>query len=122
PPNYDENGKYPNPDPANPLKNPRYPFATPPYASRAFALLTIAQYDALVATSHFRQLYGRTAPYALPNGSTARLPQIDAPSYPSEDAVVAAASREILKFLFPGEVPLLTQKSDEHKNSRLWAG
>jgi membrane-associated phospholipid phosphatase len=122
PPNYDENGKYPNPDPANPLKNPRYPFANPPYASRAFALLTIAQYDALVATSHFRQLYGRTAPYALPNGSTARLPQIDAPSYPSEDAVVAAASREILKFLFPGEVPLLTQKSDEHKNSRLWAG
>lgn len=122
PPNYDENGKYPVPDPANPLKNPRYPFANPPYASRAFALLSIAQYDALVAAYHYKQLYGRKAPYMVQNGTSARLPQSDLPSYPSEDAVIAAASREVLKFLFPGEVPLLTQKSDEHKNSRLWAG
>lgn len=122
PPNYDENGKYPAPDPANPLKNPRFPFANPPYASRAFALLSIAQYDALVAVHHYKTQFARQAPYSVSNGTTSRLPQSTLPSYPSEDAVIAAASREVLKFLFPGEVPLLTEKSEEHKNSRLWAG
>ncbi len=36
--------------------------------------------------------------------------------------MVAAASRELLKFLFPGEKAYVTEKAEEHKNSRLWAG
>lgn len=49
PPNNNPDGSYPAPDPSNPTAYPRFPFANPPYASRAFALLSVAQFDALVA-------------------------------------------------------------------------
>jgi len=113
---------YPAPDPMNPTVYPRFPFATPPYASRAFALLAVAQYDALVTAWHHKFQHNRLAPYK--NDATIRplIPENDLPSYPSEDAVVAAASRELLKFLFPGEVSKINALAEEHKNSRLWAG
>lgn len=122
PPNNKADGTYPTPDAANPLAYPRFPFANPPYASRAFALLSVAQYDALVATWKYKNQYKRPAPYKTDATITPSIPKSDLPSYPSEDAVIAAASRELLKFLFPGEVPLLEAKATEHKNSRLWAG
>jgi len=122
PPNYNPDGTYPVPDAANPLSYPRFPFANPPYASRAFALLAVAQYDALVATWHYKFQYNRLAPYKNDGSIGSLIPTNNLPSYPSEDAVVAAASREVLKFLFPGEKPRLDAKSTEHKNSRLWAG
>lgn len=122
PPTNKEDGTYPVPDPANPLAYPRFPFANPPYASRAFALLAVAQYDALVAAWHYKFLYNRSAPTKTDGSIQSLLPANDLPSYPSEDAVLAAASREVLKFLFPGEKPLLDAQSTEHKNSRLWAG
>jgi PAP2 superfamily len=122
PPNYNADGTYPVPDAANPLAYPRFPFCNPPYASRAFALLSVAQYDALVATWKYKTQYKRAAPYKNDATITPSVPKTDLPSYPSEDAVVAAASRELLKFLFPGEAPLLDAKATEHKNTRLWAG
>lgn len=122
PPNYNPDGTYPSPDPMNPTAYPRFPFANPPYASRAFALLAVAQYDALVTAWHHKFQHNRLAPYK--NDATIRplIPENDLPSYPSEDAVVAAASRELLKFLFPGEVAKINALAEEHKNSRLWAG
>lgn len=122
PPNYNPDGTYPSPDPMNPTVYPRFPFATPPYASRAFALLAVAQYDALVTAWHHKFQHNRLAPYK--NDATIRplIPENALPSYPSEDAVVAAASRELLKFLFPGEVAKINALAEEHKNSRLWAG
>ncbi|MBP6827763.1 MAG: phosphatase PAP2 family protein [Saprospiraceae bacterium] len=122
PPDYKDDGTYPAPDPLNPTVYPRFPFANPPYASRAFALLAVAQYDALVTAWHAKFQYSRLAPYKNDASIQPLIPVNDLPSYPSEDAVVAAASREVLKFLFPGEKPLLDEKSTEHKNSRLWAG
>jgi len=122
PPNYKEDGTYPAPDPANPTAYPRMPFANPPVASRMFALLAVAQYDALVACWHHKFQYNRLAPYKNATDIQSIIPVNDLPSYPSEDAVVAAASREILKFIFPGEVANVTEKAEEHKNSRLWAG
>lgn len=122
PPNYKPDGTYSAPDPMNPTVYPRFPFANPPYASRAFALLAVAQYDALVTAWHHKFQHNRLAPYK--NDATIRplIPENDLPSYPSEDAVVAAASREVLKFLFPGEVSRLNELAAEHTNSRLWAG
>ena len=121
-PNYNADGTYPVPDAANPLAYPRFPFCNPPYSARAFALLSVAQYDALIATYKLKKQYNRTAPYKVDATITPSVPKSDLASYPSEDAVIAAASRELLKFLFPGEVPLLEAKATEHKNSRLWAG
>ncbi len=109
-------------DPANPDKYPRVPFANPPVASRMFALLAVAQYDALVACWKRKFQHNRLSPYKNATDIQPIIPATDLPSYPSEDAVVAAASREILKFIFPREVANVTAKAEEHKNSRLWAG
>lgn len=126
PPNYVQNADgtftYPAPDANNPGVYPRFPFCNPPYASRAFALLAVAQYDALVAAWHYKFLYNRPALSSTGYLKGQLLPANDLPSYPSEDAVVAAASREVLKFLFPNEKTYLDAQSTEHQTSRLWAG
>ncbi len=122
PPDNLADGTYPTPDPANPTAYPRFPFANPPVASRMFGLLAVAQYDALVACWHRKFQHNRLAPYKNATDIQPIIPANDLPSYPSEDAVVAAASREILKFIFPGEVANINGKAEEHKNSRLWAG
>ena len=123
PPAYSyEKAAYPVPDAANPLADPKFPFCNPPYASRAFAYLAVCQYDALVATWSYKYKYNRQAPSKVDATVKPLVPILDMPSYPSEDAVVAAASFDALRRLFPGEVPFLTEKLEEHKNARLWAG
>lgn len=122
PPAYNAEGKYPVPDPANPLADPKFPFANPPYTSRALAYLSVAQYDALVAAWNFKYQFKRPAPSKTDATIKAVLPVSDIPTYPSEDAVVAAASFTILKAMFPGEVPFLEAKMKQHRDSRLWAG
>lgn len=115
-------GKYPVPDAANPLSDPKFPFANPPYTARALAYLSVAQYDALVSAWHYKYKYNRKAPSKNENSISPLLPVSDLPSYPSEDAVVAAASYTILVAMFPGEVPFLDSKLAEAKNARTWAG
>lgn len=122
PPASTADGKYPVPDAANPLADPKFPFANPPYAARALAYLSVAQYDALVATWNYKYKFKRVAPGKVDATIRVALPASSLPSYPSEDAVVAAASYTVLKAMFPGEVPFLDAKLAEHQNSRLWAG
>ncbi|WP_461103425.1 vanadium-dependent haloperoxidase [Spirosoma koreense] len=122
PPASTPDGKYPVPDAANPLADPKFPFSNPPYSSRALAYLSVAQYDALVSAWYYKYLYNRVAPAKTDAALKPLLPVSALPSYPSEDAVVAAASVVILKAMFPGEVPYLDAKLAEHRNSRLWAG
>ena len=62
PPASNNEGKYPSPDAANPLADPKFPFANPPYTARALAYLSVAQYDALVSTWHYKYIYTRKAP------------------------------------------------------------
>lgn len=115
-------GTYPAPDQTKPNVYPEFPFANPPYTARALALLSVAQYDALVAAWHYKFLYKKSAPYKNDNSVKTILPKSDLPSYPSEDAVIAAASLELMKFLFPAEIPYLMEKAEEQKNARIWAG
>ncbi|WP_428666311.1 phosphatase PAP2 family protein [Runella sp.] len=122
PPASNAEGKYPVPDAANPLADPKFPFANPPYTARALAYLSVAQYDALVAAWNYKYKYKRLAPSKNDATVKAALAVTNLPSYPSEDAVVAAASVVILKAMFPGEVPYLEAKLKEHQEARLWAG
>lgn len=122
PPASTADGKYPVPDASNPLADPKFPFANPPYAARVMAYLSVAQYDALVATWSYKYKFKRSAPAKTDASIPVALPASALPSYPSEDAVVAAASYIVLKAMFPGEVPYLDAKLAEHQNSRLWAG
>lgn len=122
PPAADENGNYPVPNSANPTVYPYFPFANPPYASRAFAYLSAAQFDALIVCESVRKKYNRAATYQADPSIKTHLQQLDRPGFPSEDAVIAEVSRRILGFMFPGEVEFLNAKAAEHRNSRIWAG
>lgn len=115
-------GTYPIPDANNPLAYPLFPFANPPYAARAYAYVSAACYDALVACYHYKQLYKRAAPYNINNSINALVPKNDLPSYPSEDATVAGVMWEMMKLLFPGEQAFVQEKVNEHLQARLTSG
>ncbi len=122
PPYQNEDGTYPIPSAANPLAYPLFPFANPPYAARAYAYVSVAQYDALVATWNYKFKFNRPTPSQIDNSIQPLVPTNQLPSYPSEDAVIASVTLEVMKLLFPGEVDFLTQKATECKNYALWAG
>ena len=122
PPYQNPDGTYPVPSAANPLAYPQFPFANPPYASRAYAYVSAAQYDALVAAWHYKTLYNRAAPYAVDANLPVLIPKSDLPSYPSEDAVVSGVCTELLKLLFPGDQEYIQAKAEEHKKARIISG
>lgn len=122
PPYQNADGTYPLPSANNPLAYPQFPFANPPYAARAYAYVSAAQYDALVAAYHYKKLYNRAAPYKVDLTVTSLIPQTDLPSYPSEDAAVVGVSVELLKLLFPGDQDFIQMKAEEHKRARIIAG
>jgi PAP2 superfamily len=122
PPYQNADGTYPIPNANNPLAYPLFPFSNPPYAARAYAYVSAAQYDALIAAFYYKKLYNRAAPYKVDATVNALIPKSDLPSYPSEDAVVAGVSVELLKLLFPGDQDFIQLKAEEHKRARLIAG
>lgn len=122
PPYQNDDGTYPVPTAANPFSYPAFPFSNPPYAARAYAYVSIAQYDALIAAWNFKKQYNRPAPYKNDASIQVLVPQSDLPSYPSEDAVVSGASLEMMKLLFPADIDYIKSKAEEEKNYRLWSG
>ncbi|WP_395077024.1 phosphatase PAP2 family protein [Flavobacterium sp.] len=122
PPYQNEDGTYPIPSGANPFSYPQFPFSNPPYAARAYAYVSAAQYDAMVSTWYYKKLYNRVAPYAVDLGIKVLVPKSTMPSYPSEDAVLAGVTVEMLKLLFPTEVEFITQKAEEQKLYRIISG
>lgn len=122
PPYQNEDRTYPGPSIANPFAYPQFPFSNPPYAARSYAYVSAAQYDALIAAWYYKRIYNRKAPYAVDSSVLALVPRSDLPSYPSEDAVVAAATVEMLKLLFPTELAFIQEKADEEMLYRIMSG
>ncbi|MES2850394.1 MAG: phosphatase PAP2 family protein [Bacteroidota bacterium] len=122
PPYQNADGTYPFPSANNPLAYPQFPFANPPYAARAYAYVSAAQYDALVTAYYYKKLYRRNAPYNVDLSVNALVPKSALYSYPSEDATVAGVVGEMMKLLFPGDQDFIQQKMEEHKKARLMAG
>ncbi len=122
PPYQNPDGTYPAPSGTNPLAYPQFPFANPPYAARAYAYVSAAQYDALVSAWHYKNLYNRSAPYKIDTTVKALIPKSDLPSYPSEDATVIGVTVEMLKLLFPGDQSFIQEKAEEHRRARIMAG
>ena len=112
--------KYNHPPKDGEEQDPTKPMASPPFAARTYALLSVAQYDALVATWFYKYKFRRLNP--AHNGIKSYLPETTLPSYPSEDAVIASVSYKILSKLFPAENNYLYNKALEHGNTRLWSG
>ena len=115
-------GTYPAPSAANPGNYPYFPFAHPPYACRAFAYLSAAQFDALVSAWHYKYKYNRPPVYKAETSVETFFTPADIPSYPSDGAVITAVSREILSALFPLEKQFLKDKADEMKRCLLLSG
>ncbi|MGZ3999289.1 MAG: phosphatase PAP2 family protein [Mucilaginibacter sp.] len=115
-------GTYPAPSSANPFAYPQFPFSNPPYAARAYAYVSAAEYDALVTAYHFKKLYNRAAPYVNDAGVQALVPKSALPSYPSEDAVVEGAAVEAMKLLFPTEIEYIEQQAANERLYRMMAG
>ena len=122
PPYQNADGTYPVPNANNPLAYPTFPFANPPYASRAYAYISAAIYDALVSAFYYKKLYNRAAPYKVDSSIKVLIPKSDLPSFPSEDATVAGAAVEMMKLLFPGDQNYIQQKAEEHKRARIISG
>jgi PAP2 superfamily len=122
PPYQNESGVYPIPSAVNPFGETQFPFSNPPYAARAYAYVSAAQYDALVAAWHYKKLYNRSAPYTVDSSLQVLVPKSSMASYPSEDGVLAGVTVEMLKLLFPTEIPFINQKAEEQKLYRIMSG
>jgi hypothetical protein len=122
PPYQNQDGRYPTPSATNPFANPQFPFSNPPYAARAYAYVSVAQYDAMIATWHYKKLYNRAAPFTVDATLPVLIPKSTLPSYPSEDAVLAGVTVELLKLLFPTEIAYVQEKADEQKLYRIISG
>ncbi|MFN8359679.1 MAG: phosphatase PAP2 family protein [Candidatus Kapaibacterium sp.] len=106
----------------NPFPVLNAPFANPPVASRVYAYLSVAQYDALVASWKMKYKYNRPAPKLVDNSIVNVIDVPSIPSFPSEHAAIAAASCEVLAFFFPKEKDYLVGLAMGHEDSRLRIG
>lgn len=116
------NGSYPAPNAANPFAYPFFPFANPPYAARAYGYISAAQYDALVACWYYKKLYNRPAPYKTDSSIKTYAAKTDLPSYPSEAAVLAGVTAEMMKLMFPGEIGSIQQRLEEAELAAIMSG
>ena len=116
------NGTYPVPSSTNPFAYPLFPFANPPYAARAYAYVSAAQYDALVACWHYKTMYNRPAPYTVDSSVQALAGRTSLPSYPSEGAVLAGVTAEMMQLLFPDEIASIQQKLQQAEFSLIASG
>ncbi|MFT6204367.1 MAG: hypothetical protein ACJAZY_003020 [Spirosomataceae bacterium] len=115
-------GTYTLPNANKPVGPPAFPFANPPYAVRALAYLSVAQFDGLVSAWHYKYAYNRSAPFKQTSDITYAYIDNNVPSYPSDGAVIATASRKILTAMFPLEAEYLAAKEKEHLRSLLLSG
>ena len=115
-------GSYSLPNPNNPWASPVFPFAHPPYAVRALAYLSVAQFDGLISAWHHKFSFNRLAPYQQ-DGSIVPAYSVGViPSYPSDGAVIARISKKILTSMFPLEAGYLEAKEAEHIRSLMLSG
>ncbi len=102
--------------------DPMRPFANPPFASRAYALLSVAQHDALIAAWKLKYEINRPAPSMTNSEVDSYFDVTPLPSYPSEQAVIASVSASVIKALFPAETDFIDTMAKEHKNTVYWGG
>jgi PAP2 superfamily len=123
PPIQNSDTSYPIPNANNPLAYPLFPFSNPPYAARAYAYVSAAQYDALVACWYYKMKYARAAPYKFDSSISAPfINRSNLPSYPSEAAVLAGVTSEMMKLLFPGEIANIQAKALEAEQAAIISG
>jgi hypothetical protein len=94
----------------------------PPRAARAYALVSVAGYDATVASWEAKFHYWTARPNQFDPTITTILPTYPIPDYPSGHATTHGGTAEVLSYLFPESAHVFQSKADENAASRLWAG
>lgn len=123
PPVQNSDSTYPIPNAGNPLAYPLFPFSNPPYAARAYGYVSGAQYDALIACWYYKMKFNRAAPYKVDSTVAAKFINKSAlPSYPSEAAVLAGVTVEMMKLLFPGEIANIQQIALQQEQATIMSG
>lgn len=116
------NGTYIFPDVNNPFADPQFPFANPPYAARAYSYVSVAMFDALKATWYYKYQYNRPSPYIVDKEVKSLMPEVNIPSYPSEEAVMSAVAQTILVALFPAAYDEIIQMAGQQRSAALLSG
>nr|MCU0491681.1 phosphatase PAP2 family protein [Chloroflexaceae bacterium] len=91
-------------------------------ASRLYALLSVAQHDALQTALAYQAYYNRTMPPTSESGIKTLFVSSTPAAYPSEHAAMSGAAAAVLRKFFPQETAYIEQQRNEHQDSRLWAG
>lgn len=89
---------------------------------RAYTYVSLAIYDATVATWNAKQTYQRARPSQADSTIHARVPVPRSFSYPSEHAATAAAAAAVMAYLVPSEAARFEALAEEAGKSRLYAG
>ncbi len=93
-----------------------------PFASRLYAYVAQAMYDATVAAWESKYVYNRPRPAELDATLKTRLPTPRSPSYPSEHAATASAAANVLAYFFPAEAAAFRSLAEEAGKSQVYAG
>jgi membrane-associated phospholipid phosphatase len=94
----------------------------PPRAARAYALTSIAAYDAGVACWDAKYAYWTIRPFQLDPALQTVFPTPNHPSYPAAHGCLSSAAAAALGSMFPRDAESLNALADEAGQSRIWAG
>jgi membrane-associated phospholipid phosphatase len=92
----------------------------PPRAARAYAVATIAAFDATIGCFDAKYTYWRVRPFML--GASTLFPTPSHPSYPAAHGCSSGAYGAALAYLFPNDADALNALATEAGESRLWGG
>lgn len=96
--------------------------ATPMAAARTYALMSVAQHDAVVACWEAKYTYWSFRPNHMDPATTTVFPTPSYPSYPSGHACVSNAVAEVIAAEFPAYAAAIRARAAEAYESRIWAG
>jgi membrane-associated phospholipid phosphatase len=91
-------------------------------AARAYALMSVAQYDAMVACWDGKYGYWAIRPIQLDPSLTTLFATPNHPSYPAAHATNSTAISDLMTYLFPARVSTFTAMAAEAGWSRMVAG
>ncbi len=94
----------------------------PPRAARAYALMSVAAHDGLIACWDGKYTYWAARPSMLDPTIVTLFPNPNHPTYPSAHAMFDGPYAAVLSYLFPRDADFFAAQAREGGESRLWAG
>lgn len=95
---------------------------TSAFPHRVYTYVSMAMYDATVATWESKYFYNRARPSELDHNLPTAADVPDSPSYPSEHAAAAQAAASVLAYFLPNEAQNFQDMANQAGWSRVLAG